>query len=289
VAFGQFATAEHALKDARLFVRSGGSGPPLLLLHGFPQTSFIWHRVAPRLAPHFSLVMPDLRGYGRSTGPSPLPDGLNYSKRAMALDMVELMAGLGHDRFFVAGHDRGGRVAYRLALDHPQRVRRLAVLDIVPTLDAWDRMDHAGALRSYHWSFLAQPAPMPERLIGADPEFYLTHLLHRWAGDPASLSAAALADYVECFRRPEVIGASCADYRAGAGVDVEHDRADRDAQRRIACPTLVIWARRYLGQSPLATWQRWADEVTEAPLDCGHFVAEEQPERCAQALLDFLR
>lgn len=268
----------------------GGSGPPLLLLHGYPQTRMIWHRIAPALAARFTVVAPDLRGYGRSTGPAPDDANSHYSKRAMARDMVAVMDRLGHPRFAVAGHDRGGRVAYRMALDSPDRVSRLAVLDIVPTAEMWGRINHAGALKSYHWSFLAQPAPMPQRLIGADPDFYLDHLLRRWAGDHRALAPEALADYQASFRQPSVIAATCADYRAGATVDVEHDQADQQAGRRIACPTLVIWARQYLAaQSPLATWQRWCSgEVREAPVDCGHFIAEEQPQACAAALLEFL-
>ena len=289
MSFEGFDTRLVDVGDARLFVRSGGKGPPLLLLHGYPQNHMIWHDVAPRLADRFHLVIADLRGYGRSTGPQPDAEGHLYSKRTMAADMIALMTALGHQRFSVAGHDRGGRVAYRLALDHPQRVDRLCVLDIVPTSEMWGRMNHAGALRSYHWSFLAQPAPMPEHMIGRDPDFYLLHLLRRWAGNFNALQAHALADYQESFRKPSVIAATCADYRAGAGIDVEHDRADRLAQKMIGCPTLVIWGRQYLNsQSPLATWQTWASNVREVALDCGHFIAEEQPQACAAALADFL-
>ncbi len=287
-----FARQRIEVEGASLQARTGGAGPPLLLLHGYPQTSLIWHRVAPVLAPHFSLVIPDLRGYGESRGPAPDPDHQLYAKRAMALDMVQLMAALGHDRFDVAGHDRGGRVGYRLALDHPERVRRLAVLDIVPTLDAWEQMDADRALSTYHWQFLAVPAPVPERLIGAAPEFYVRHLLQRWAGDLDRLDPRAVAAYAGQFRDPAVVAATCADYRAGASTDRQHDQADRAAGRRIACPVLVLWGRGYLGDktaSPLAIWQRWADDVREQALDCGHFLAEEAPDATAAALLDFFR
>jgi haloacetate dehalogenase len=279
-----------ATPGADLFALTGGEGPPLLLLHGYPQHHVMWHRVAPRLAASFSLVIPDLRGYGDSAGPAPDAHHLNYSKRTMAADMIEVMTALGHPRFSIAGHDRGGRVAYRLALDHPDRVVRLAVLDILPTFEVWQRMNKDAAMRSYHWLFLAQPAPLPERLIGIDPDFYLQHLLNRWAGSPDALDPAAVAEYARHFRKPSVIGATCEDYRAGASVDLEHDRADRAAERRLSCPLLVLWGRQYLaGQaaSPLDVWRPWAGDVREVALECGHFLAEEQPEACAAALQEF--
>jgi len=286
--FEGFEEGRLQLPDAEVYYRKGGSGPPVLLLHGFPQTHAAWHRVAPLLADRYTVVVPDLRGYGRSVGPAPDAEHLHYAKRAMARDVLALMRSLGHPRFFVAGHDRGGRVGYRLALDAPESVAALAPIDIVPTIEMWDRMGMAGALRSYHWAFLAQPAPMPETLIGANPTFYLHHLLQRWAGDYGALSAPALADYERSFAQPATVVACCEDYRAGATVDVDHDRADRDAGRRLACPVLALWAIRYLSsQSPKATWERWADQVSEVALDCGHFVAEEQPQACAQALAAF--
>ncbi len=277
--------------DAELNVVLGGEGPPLLLLHGYPQTHVMWHKVAPRLGEHFSLVMPDLRGYGDSKGPPPDPEHRNYSKRVMALDMVALMSALGHERFMLAGHDRGGRVAYRLTLDHPERVRKLAAVDIIPTLDVWDGMDMAAARATYHWLVLAQSAPLPERLIGNDPDYYLHHLLGRWAGDRNALDGDAVAEYERCFRKPSVIEASCEDYRAGAGIDLQIDRADREAGSRIGCPTLVLWGRRYLTDaktsSLLEVWRAWADDVREVALDSGHFIAEEAPQDCASALRDF--
>ena len=278
-----FDAAEFDRGDARIFYRQRGNGPPLLLLHGYPQTHHAWHAVAPALAQRYALVVPDLPGYGRSAGPEPTPE--NYSKRAIAAMMVELMQRLGHRRFFVAGHDRGARVAYRMALDSPQHVARLAVLDIVPTLDMWERFGHRGAMRSYHWNFLAQPAPLPERLIGNDPDFYLMHLLRRWAADFSRLAPDAIERYRQAFAQPATIAATCADYRAGAGIDVEHDRADPTSGVAIGCPLLLIWARQYLSsQSPLQTWRRWADDVREVALDCGHFVAEERADECAAAL-----
>lgn len=279
-----------AVGEADIFVRSGGAGPPLLLLHGYPQTHVAWHRVAPALARRFTLVIPDLRGYGASRGPAPDAAHRHYSKRAMARDMAELMARLGHDRFFLAGHDRGARVGFRLCLDAPQRVRRFAALDIIPTLDVWEEMDADKALASYHWSFLAVPAPMPERLIGADPDFYIRHLLGRWAGRPDALAPEAVAAYVAQFRDPAVIAATCADYRAGASIDRAEDAEDRRRSRKLACPVLVLWGRGYLSSktsSPLRAWQRWADDVREIAFDCGHFLAEETPDACAEALAAF--
>ncbi len=286
--FDRFEAGSLKLPQSQVYYRKGGSGPPLLLLHGFPQTHAAWHKVAPLLAERYTVVVPDLRGYGRSAGPEADAEHLNYSKRAMAEDVLALMQSLGFPRFFVAGHDRGARVGYRLALDAPHSVAALAPIDIVPTVEMWDRMGMAGALRSYHWAFLAQPAPMPETLIGANPTFYLHHLLQRWAGDYSALEAPAMADYERSFAQPATVMACCEDYRAGATVDVTHDRADRDAGRKLNCPVLAIWAIRYLSsQSPLATWQRWAADVREVALDCGHFVAEEQPQACAQALAEF--
>ncbi len=279
-----------AAGGAEIHVVTGGSGPPLLLLHGYPQTHVAWHAVAARLSSRFSLVLADLRGYGDSHGPWPDPTHHNHCKRVMAGDMVEVMAALGHHRFFLAGHDRGGRVAHRLALDYPDCVTRLALLDILPTLAVWETMDWTKALETYHWSFLALPSPVPERLIGHDPDFYLHHLLDRWAGDRALLEDDAVEACARAFRRPAVIEATCEDYRAGATIDLDHDRADRNAGRRITAPTLLIWGRSYLtpkGTAPLAIWRNYADDPSEVILDCGHFVAEEEPEACAAALASF--
>jgi len=252
----------------------GGSGPPLLLLHGHPQTHVMWHLVAPRLAQDFTVVAPDLRGYGDSAKPPTTPDHAPYAKRAMARDQVAVMQQLGFERFAVAGHDRGGRCAYRLALDHPERVLQLAVLDIVPTSEAFRRADMAFALSYWHWFFLAQPADLPERLIQADPEaFYLRRGGRLFAPE-------ALAEYRRCFHDPATIHAMCEDYRAGATIDFAMDEADRGT-RRIACPVLVLWGRR--GQlenayDVLAVWRDWADDVRGRALDCGHYLPEEAPD-----------
>jgi haloacetate dehalogenase len=250
----------------------------------------MWHKVAHSLASRFSLVIADLRGYGESTGPPADPDHVGYSKRTMAADMIGVMAALGHERFAVAGHDRGGRVAYRLALDHPERVSRLAALDIVPTFDVWRMMNAEFVIRMYHWAFLAQPAPMPEHLIGQDPDAYLTHVLDKWTGLKGSLDPAAVAEYAHHYRKRSVIHASCEDYRAGATIDREHDRLDREAGRQIACPTLIVWGNNSMSlraSKPLQVWRTWAADVREVELDCGHFVPEELPEACAAALMAF--
>ena len=274
-----------------IFLRMGGNGPPLLLLHGYPQTHVIWHRVAPALARSFTVVCADLRGYGDSGKPEAGPDHAGYSKRAMAQDMVEVMAALGHERFAVAGHDRGGRVTHRLCLDHPQRVRRAAVLDIVPTLTLFRATDQAFAYGYYHWFFLSQLAPLPERMIGADPLFYLHAKLGQWsaAKNTSWLAAEALAEYERCFSNPATIRASCDDYRAAATIDLVHDEAD--LSHRIACPLLVLWGERALMHRSfdvLATWREKASGPVEGgPLPCGHYLPEEQPEATTAALARF--
>jgi haloacetate dehalogenase len=259
--------------EAIIRVRYGGSGPPLLLLHGHPQTHMMWHRIAPQLAQRFTVVAPDLRGYGQSSKPPTTPDHEPYSKRAMARDQVEVMRRLGFEQFSVAGHDRGGRCAYRLALDHPQRVRKLAVLDIIPTGEAFRRTNMEFGLGFWHWFFLAQPYPLPERLIGANPDAYYFRQ-SRDLFDPE-----ALDDYLRCVHDPATIHAMCEDYRAGATIDFQLDEADR-RQRRIACPVLVLWSGRgELEQwyDVLAIWREWADDVRGRSLDCGHYLAEEAP------------
>jgi haloacetate dehalogenase len=273
-----------------LQVTSGGQGPPLMLLHGFPQTHVIWHKVAPLLARDFTLVMPDLRGYGNSAAPPGDAGHRCYSKREMARDIVALADQLGFRQFALAGHDRGGRVAYRLVLDHPGRVTRLCAIDIIPTLDAWEEMDTAAMVSAFHWSLLAASAPLPEQLIGQNPTLFYRALLERWAGDIDRLDPQAIAIYLEQYRDTARIHAQCEDYRAGATIDRDLDQADRDANRRLDCPVLVLWSSGYLAgkaNSPLASWRRWADEVYEQAFECGHFIVEEQPQQAAQAMRDF--
>jgi haloacetate dehalogenase len=283
--FDGFELSRVDLAEVELRVRHSGSGPPLLLLHGHPQTHAMWNAVAPRLASDFTVVCPDLRGYGESSKPKTDVDHAPYSKRAMALDLVELMERLGFERFGVAGHDRGGRVAYRLALDHPQRVEKLAVLDILPTSEMWLRMDRELGLINWHWYFLAQPSPFPENLIGADPDAYY------FRGDRSRFQREALEDYLRCVSNPATIHAMCEDYRAGAGLDVELDEADRDEGRKIECPLLVLWAGRdELSRfDPVEIWRVWADDVRGASIDSGHFLAEEASDETYDALSFFFR
>jgi haloacetate dehalogenase len=292
--FDHFESREFAVNGTTVFARFGGNAakPPLLLLHGFPQTHAIWHRVAQQLASDFFLVMPDLRGYGDSGKAPGLPDHSNYSKRAMAQDMVDVMAALGHDSFFLCGHDRGARVAHRLALDHAQRVRKLVLIDIAPTLDMYDATDMAFARHYYHWFHLIQPAPLPETMIGGDCRFYLHTKLGGWGGQgTAFIEPRALAEYERCFCRAEAIHAACEDYRASAGIDLAHDRESRARGEKIACHTLVLWGERgVIGRlfDPMALWQaQCAAKVEGRALPSGHFIPEELPQDTAQALLAF--
>jgi haloacetate dehalogenase len=274
--------------ETSIRVRIGGAGPPLLLLHGYPQTHAMWHRVAPVLAERCTVVCADLRGYGDSGKPASDAAHAVYSKRASAADMVAVMSGLGFTRFMLAGHDRGGRVAHRLALDHPERLDALAVLDIVPTRTVFRATDQALATAYYHWFFLIQPYDLPERLIGADPVYYLRKKLGAWAALD-QFAPEALAEYERCFRDPAVIHASCEDYRAAASIDLVHDEADLDL--KIQCPVLALWGRRGVMErhfDVLATWrEKAAGPVSGRALDCGHFLAEERPEETANELLAF--
>jgi len=289
-----FTPAEIQTGETTIFVRSSGSGPPLLLLHGFPQTHAMWRLVAPVLARTFTVVCADLRGYGRSGCPPSAPDHAPYAKRAMARDMVAVMERLGFRRFSVAGHDRGGRVAYRLALDHPDRVERLAVLDIVPTETTWDRADAEFALGYWPWSLLAQAAPLPERVLTATPEAIIEAALGDW-GTPATVFPPEVrAAYVQALRESDHAHAICEEYRAATTLDRQHDRADRARRRRIGCPVLVLWsasgplATWYGAEGgPLALWQAWADAVQGQPLEAGHFFPEEAPDQTADALRRF--
>jgi haloacetate dehalogenase len=277
-----------------IFARWAGSGPPVLLLHGFPETHLMWRDIAPLLAKDFTVVCADLRGYGRSGCPPSSPDHAPFSKRAMAQDMVAVMERLGFPRFAVAGHDRGGRVAYRMALDHPGRVDRLALLDVIPTGTVWDRADAKFALAYWPWSFLAQPEPLPETVLSAVPEAIVENTLRTWGTPPEVFSPEVRASYVHAVRDPAHAHAICEEYRAAASVDRAHDATDREARRRITCPMLVLWSARgaldewYVDSGgPLALWRAWGTEVEGWPLEAGHFFPEEVADHTYQALHRF--
>jgi haloacetate dehalogenase len=274
---------------ADLNVAWAGSGPPLLLLHGYPQTHLAWHRIAPILARDFTVVAPDLRGYGDSIVTAEGPEGM--AKRTMALDQLAIMEALDFNRFAVVGHDRGGRVAYRLALDHPARVAALVSLTVIPTLEMWARTTKAFAMGAYHWFLFAQPHDLPERLIGADPGFFFDWTLRRMARYPERLTPEAVAAYRAAFLRPEVRQAVMNDYRAGAAVDEAHDQADRNTGRRVACPVYVTWeSGRYRdGDTPIEIWRHWADNVDGAAIEAGHLQAEEAPEDLLRLITPFLK
>jgi haloacetate dehalogenase len=266
-----------------------GSGPAVLLLHGFPQTHYCWHRVAPELFAQSTVVVCDLKGYGESRSAPGGPLGEGYSKREMAAELVELMARLGFDRFAVVGHDRGGRVAYRMALDHPGAVKRLGVLNIVPTVDQFERMAGDASIDYYPWFFLAQPPPFPERLVGASAEYFLRHTLDSFAATPAAIAPEAAERYRRAFTA-DVIAAICSDYRAAFHIDRPMDAEDREAGRRIRCPVLAHWGAEEgsLSDGPLIVWRQWADAVEGGPLPSGHFIAEEAPEELLASLRRFL-
>jgi haloacetate dehalogenase len=269
----------------------GGSGAPLLLLHGHPQTHAIWHRVAPVLAERFTVVAADLRGYGDSSKPAGAPDHANYAKRALAQDQVALMRSLGFSRFDVLAHDRGARVAHRLAVDHPAAVRRLVLLDIAPTVAMYEQTTEAFARAYWHWFFLIQPAPLPERLIEADPAAYVRDVMGRRSAGLAPFDPRALAEYQRCMALPGAAHGICEDYRASAGIDLDHDRADRAAGRLLQQPLLALWGEQGVVHRcfrPLEEWRRVARDVAGEPLPCGHYIAEEAPEQLLAKVIPFL-
>ena len=267
---------------------TGGAGPPLLLLHGYPQTHAMWHRVAPLLVNDFTLVAADLRGYGDSGKPASVSDHSSYSKRAMAADMVDVMQDLGHEKFFLAGHDRGGRVAHRLAIDHGERIAGLCVLDIAPTREMYANTDDAFARAYWHWFFLIQPSPFPEGLINADSDGYLKYKMNLGFGGLNAFDQNALDEYLRCYRNPETVRASCEDYRAAAGIDIKHD--DADGEFKLTCPLHVLWGEHGIINRCFdaeALWNKRAESVTVAELPCGHYLAEELPEETARHMKTF--
>ena len=276
--------------EVKINLVRGGSGLPILLLHGYPQTHVIWHKIAAKLAEKFTVIATDLRGYGDSDKPPANSDHSNYSKRTMARDQITVMSQLGYQQFYLVGHDRGARVAHRLALDYPERVKKMVLLDIAPTYDMYAAADQEFATAYYHWFFLIQPYPFPETLISANPDYFLRHCLQSWSADLTAFPAEACAEYLRCFRKPETIHATCEDYRASATIDLEDDAADRE--HKIECPLLVMWGKKGLIERKydvLATWRKRAINVSGISLDCGHFLPEEAPQATYHNILDFLK
>lgn len=277
--------------NVRIEAVVGGSGAPLLLLHGHPQTHAIWHRVAPVLAERHTVVAADLRGYGDSSKPQGAADHANYAKRVMAQDQIALMRSLGFEHFAVLAHDRGARVAYRLAMDHPESIDRLVLLDIAPTLAMYEQTSEAFARAYWHWFFLIQPAPLPERLIEADPAAYIRDVMGRRSAGLAPFDPRALAEYERCMALPGAAHGVCEDYRAAAGIDLAHDRADREACRLLEQPLLALWGDQGVVHRcfrPLTEWRRIAREVSGEALPCGHYIPEEAPERLLEHVVPFL-
>ncbi len=294
--FDGFETALVDVGETTIFIRRKGSGRPLLLLHGFPQTHVMWHRVAPALAAEFTVICADLRGYGASGKPPSTHDHAPYAKGVMARDMIRMMETLGFPRFSVAGHDRGARVGYRLALDHPNRVERLALLDIIPTSEAFRRADVRFALAFWPWSLLAQPEPLPERLIDADPAAVVDDALQQWGSDQASFPPEVRAAYIDALRDPDAVHAICEEYRAAATIDCARDSEDQRAGHRISCPTLVLWSSGSALDTwyeavggPLGIWRQWATEVTGRPVAGGHFFPEQNATETVGELRAFFR
>lgn len=292
--FPGFDTCNIDTGEATIHARIGGRGPALLLLHGYPQSHAMWHRVAPELAKSFTVIAADLRGYGRSSCPPSDMDHRPYSKLSMAVDMIKLMHSLGHRRYSIIGHDRGARVAYRLAMEMPDQVERLVILDIITTADQWSSANQKVRLKMFHWAFLAQPAPMPETLIGRDPVDWVEGRFKRGTKSRslAEIDPRALADYHAYFTDPDRMHATCEDFRAGSGCDLADDEKARDAGRRIECPTLVLWATD--GpladvSDPLELWRPWCRSVVGANIDSGHFIAEERPRELLEYAQPFLR
>ncbi|RXG11988.1 haloacetate dehalogenase [Leeuwenhoekiella aestuarii] len=269
----------------------GGSGPPLLLLHGYPQTYCIWHKIADQLANAFTVVASDLRGYGDSGNPPTEADHSPYSKREMGKDQILLMQSLGFDQFYLAGHDRGGRVGHRMALDYPEVILKMAVLDIAPTYTMYKTTDMGFAKAYYHWFFLIQPYDIPEKMIGADPEYFLNKKLGQWGRDETAITKEARQHYLRCFT-PETIHSSCEDYRASATIDLELDQFDIDTGKKLVCPVLCLWGEKaFVGRkyNVIEEWKIWSDDVTGLGLPCGHYLPEEAPAETTNALINFFK
>ena len=290
LAFAEFESLQLDVGPVQIHARTAGSGPPLLLLHGYPESSLMWRNVAPSLAENFTVVATDLRGYGNSSTPPDDELHETYSKRAMAADQAKVMELLGHDQFMVAGHDRGGRVAHRLALDFPTRIKRLAVLDIIPTLHMFENVDREMAQSYFHWFFLTQGNGVPERLINADPQAWIASRFSGRLLGENPIDPEAITEYTNIFRDPAHVAATCADYRAAASIDLDHDRADRSAKHRITAPLLVMWGQSsYVGRNfdSVEVWKRFADQVTGIQAPSDHYIPEEAPSFTAEVLSEF--
>lgn len=286
--FEGFTRQKIKVSETEINLVTAGNGPPLLLLHGYPQSHIMWHKVAPRLAENFTLVIPDLRGYGDSGIPDSNDDHYSFSKRATAKDQVEVMESLGHNQFMVCGHDRGGRVAHRMTLDHPDKVLKICVLDIVPTYRIFMDADKDLATKYWHWFFLIQPTPVPETLITNSLEFYLRTQFGAWGHGEGTITEEAFAEYLRCFENPDVVHATCEDYRAGASIDLEHDKAD--IKTKITCPVLALWGARgamHKRYEVVSIWKERASHVDGRAINSGHFIPEEAPEDLINALFPF--
>lgn len=281
--FANFKNLVIQTSEVKINLLKGGKGYPMLLLHGYPQTGVMWHKIAEKLAENFTVIIPDLRGYGDSDKPSGTANHSNYSKRVMAADQIEVMSQLGYEEFYLVGHDRGGRVAHRLSLDYPHKVKKLALLDIAPTYQMYTTTDQQFASAYYHCFFLIQPFPFPETLINNNPDFFLTHCLQSWSKTESAFTPEAMAEYLRCFRDPQTVHGTCEDYRASATIDLEHDR--QDIEKKIECPLLVLWGNKGVIEKKydvIESWQKRAINVQEKSLNCGHFLPEEAPEKTYQ-------
>ena len=281
--FANFKNLVIQTSEVKINLLKGGKGYPMLLLHGYPQTGVMWHKIAEKLAENFTVIIPDLRGYGDSDKPSGTANHSNYSKRVMAADQIEVMSQLGYEEFYLVGHDRGGRVAHRLSLDYPHKVKKLALLDIAPTYQMYTTTDQQFASAYYHWFFLIQPFPFPETLINNNPDFFLTHCLQSWSKTESAFTPEAMAEYLRCFGDPQTVHGTCEDYRASATIDLEHDR--QDIEKKIECPLLVLWGNKGVIEKKydvIESWQKRAINVQGKSLNCGHFLPEEAPEKTYQ-------